>query len=543
MEPSAAPNDIAREAIKRLAARKQPPTPENFRRAYQEVQGVEPGKPVWPEAIRALLAQWEAYQAGLTQPKKRDMLDRVLINFGNDPEQLAQKLAGLARSWAESGSSGAVVEGVSPADAAKMAEASPTPPAVSPATVSATSIDEEINAIPIAVGQSLAAYLTTLASGCQALWPDLATRSAALAEALVKAGHQVAAADVEALGRIWREILVRAEDNQEYLAGVRRVLTLLFANLGELVSEDAWLSGQMATLRATLADDLNPHALFQAEEGLKDLVQKQKQLKGSLNEAKEKLKRLISTFINRVGEMSESTGSYNAKFKGYAARIAEAEDMSTLGEVIDGLTSDMTQMEQEMGRNHQELLAARNHVEEAETRIHTLERELEEVSNLVREDQLTGALNRRGMEEAFKRELARAERMAAPFSVGLLDIDHFKRLNDSLGHQAGDQALVHLAGVVRQLLRPTDAQARYGGEEFILLLPNSDLDEAEKIMLRLQRELTKQFFLHDNQKVLITFSAGVSQLATGEGQAELIKRADAAMYRAKASGRNRVERG
>ncbi|MFZ5484334.1 MAG: diguanylate cyclase [Pseudomonadota bacterium] len=541
MDPSAAPNDIAREAIKRLAARKQPPTPENFRRAYQEVQGVEPGKPVWPEAIRALLAQWEAYQAGLTQPKKRDMLDRVLINFGNDPEQLAHKLAGLARSWAESGSSAAVVEGAGPVDAAKPAEASPTPPAVPP--VATAGAEGGTKAIPIAVGQALAAYLSTLASGCQALWPDLATRSAGLAETVVKARHQVTEADVEALGRLWREILVRAEDNQEYLAGIRRLLSLLFANLGELVSEDAWLSGQMATLRATLADDLNPHALFQAEEGLKDLVQKQKQLKGSLNEAKEKLKRLISTFINRVGEMSESTGSYNAKFKGYAARIAEAEDMSTLGEVIDGLTSDMTQMEQEMGRNHQELLAARNHVEEAETRIHTLERELEEVSTLVREDQLTGALNRRGMEEAFKRELARAERMVAPFSVGLLDIDHFKRLNDSLGHQAGDQALVHLAGVVRQLLRPTDALARYGGEEFILLLPNSDLDEAEKIMLRLQRELTKQFFLHDNQKVLITFSAGVAQLSTGEGQAELIKRADAAMYRAKASGRNRVERG
>ncbi|NTV95941.1 MAG: GGDEF domain-containing protein, partial [Thiobacillus sp.] len=103
------PNDIAREAIKRLANRKQPPTPENFRRAYQEVQGVAPAGPVWPEALRALLAQWEGYQAGLTQAKKRDMLDRVLINFGNDPEQLASKLSGLARSWAESGSSGAAL--------------------------------------------------------------------------------------------------------------------------------------------------------------------------------------------------------------------------------------------------------------------------------------------------------------------------------------------------------------------------------------------------------------------------------------------------
>lgn len=536
MEQSAHPNDIAREAIKRLASRKQPPTPENFRRAYQEVQGVEPAKPVWPEAIKGLLAQWGAYQAGLTQAKKRDMVDRVLINFGNDPEQLATKLAGLARSWAESGSSGAVVEGME-----AMVPATPEGPAVKPESSSRPAVADE-GATTAVIGGLIGHYLDELSGGCRDLWPDLAGRGAALARQIAGRANVVDEKDIEAMGRLWREMLVRAEDDHEFLAGLRRVLSLLFANIGELVSEDAWLAGQMATMQSALSDQLNPNAIFQAEESLKDLVQKQKQLKGSLNDAKEKLKRLISTFINRVGEMSESTGNYNARIKGYAARIAEADDISQLTEVVDGLSSDMAQMEVEMGRSHQELVGARTHVEEAEARIQALEKELEEVSTLVREDQLTGALNRRGMEEAFKRELARADRMSAPFSVGLLDIDHFKRLNDSLGHQVGDQALIHLAGVVRQLLRPTDSLARYGGEEFLLLLPNSDLDEAEKVMLRLQRELTRQFFLHDNQKVLITFSAGVAQLAPDESQADLLRRADAAMYRAKSAGRNRVER-
>lgn len=528
MEPPTQPNDIAREAIKRLAARKQPPTPDNFRRAYQEVQGVVPAAPAWPEAIRALLGQWEVYQAGLTQAKKRDMLDRVLINFGNAPEQLAGKIAGLARSWAGSGSAGAAMDGEAGAA-----------PAVSPGLAPAHAPDSTASLI----GRLLGHYLDELSSGCRDLWPDLAGRGEALARQIDGQAHAVTEQDVEAMARLWREMLLRAEDDHEFLAGLRRVLALLFANIGELVSEDAWLSGQMATMQSALSDGLNPHALFQAEESLKDLVQRQKQLKGSLNEAKEKLKRLISTFINRVGEMSESTGHYNARIKGYAARIAEADDISQLTAVVDGLSTDMAQMEDEMGRSHQELVAARSHVEEAETRIQTLEQELSAVSALVREDQLTGALNRRGMEEAFKRELARAGRMSAALSVGLLDIDHFKRLNDSYGHQAGDQALIHLTGVVRQLLRPTDALARYGGEEFLLLLPNSDLDEAEGIMLRLQRELTRQFFLHDNQKVLITFSAGVAQLSPGELQDDLLRRADAAMYKAKATGRNRVERG
>lgn len=338
-------------------------------------------------------------------------------------------------------------------------------------------------------------------------------------------------------------MLVRADDDHENMIGPQKVLSLLFSNISELVSEDTWLTGQMATMQSSLVTGLNPNAIFQAEESLKGLVQKQKQLKGSLNDAKEKLKRLIATFISRIGDMSDSTGHYNTRIKGYAARIAEAEDLADLSEVVDHLTADMNQMEADIGRSHQELVQARSHVEDAETRIQELEKALEEASAMVREDQLTGALNRRGLEEAFKREMARAKRLAAPFSVGLLDVDHFKRLNDTLGHLVGDQALVHLAGVIRHMLRPTDSLARDGGEEFLLLLANSELDEAEKVMLRLQRELTKQYFLHENRKVLITFSAGFAQMRPEETQVDLLRCADEAMYRAKAAGRNRVERG
>jgi diguanylate cyclase len=537
MKQPTQPNDIAREAIKLLSTRKQSPTPDNFRRAYLEVQGTASVQSNWPETIRSLLAQWENYQAGLTQAKKRDMLDRVLINFGNDTDQLAAKLSGLARSWSESGSATTVMGDMEelPRTAAESAQAGAAPVAQSPA--GAESGDVAV------VGKLIGRYLEELSAGCRNLWPDLAGQGASLARHLDGKAYRLEEKDIDALAALWREIIVRSEDDNEFLFGLRRLLILLFKNVGELVSEDAWLSGQMATMQAALSDGLNQHALFQAEESLKELVQKQKQLKGSVDEAKEKLKRLISAFITRIGEMSTNTGQYNARIKEYSTRISKAEDIAELSDVIDGLSTDMIQIENQMVSTHQELLTARTHVEEADIRIQVLEKELEEVSGLVREDQLTGALNRRGLEDAFAKELARADRMAAPFSVALLDLDHFKRLNDALGHQAGDQALVHLTKVVRQLLRPTDSLARYGGEEFLVLLPNSDLADAEKIMQRVQRELTKQYFLHDNQRVLITFSAGVAQMLAGESQADLLSRADAAMYRAKSAGRNRVERG
>src|SRR5690606_2572761 len=99
-------------------------------------------------------------------------------------------------------------------------------------------------------------------------------------------------------------------------------------------------------------------------------------------------------------------------------------------------------------------------------------------SRQMRHDQLTGTLNRRGLEEVFEKEAARAQRRGSTLSIGLLDIDHFKKLNDTLGHHTGDAALVHLANVVRKHLRPQDVLARFGGEEFLILLPETETDDA-----------------------------------------------------------------
>jgi diguanylate cyclase len=191
-------------------------------------------------------------------------------------------------------------------------------------------------------------------------------------------------------------------------------------------------------------------------------------------------------------------------------------------------------------RSHEELLNTKKQADEAEERIKTLEQELMQVSELVREDQLTGALNRRGLDETLDRELKRADRNRTPLCVALLDIDNFKKLNDSLGHQAGDRALTHLTQVIKNTLRPTDAVGRYGGEEFVIILPDTDLEAGVEALQRLQRDLTKKFFLHNNERILVTFSAGVALRGENEDQEDLLGRADTAMYQAKQTGKNRV---
>jgi diguanylate cyclase len=540
-------SDIARETIKRLASRKQAPNPDNFRRVYNEVLGVDAAAKPWAEILPRFLRRWEEYQAGLTQAKKREALDRVLINFGNDPDKLVEKLAGLADAWGRAQAGAAAEEGAGGATdgAADGAESGAIlPPPAAPGDAPAASVVPGVAATD-AEGSPLAAlfatYVAELRREIDGRWPDVAADCDMLAGALgrraLDAGH------VEALVAIWRALLLRAEGDRASLEGLKNLVALLLENIGEMASDDTWFSGQIAAMRAIVSGELTSYALYDAENSLKELVARQKQLKGGLIEAKAKLKQLVSSFIDRVGEITTNTGEYHQRIESYSARIAQAEEIGELGEVIDSLSADMRQIQDEMRQTHEELVVARRQVEDADTRILNLETELREVSAKVREDQLTGALNRRGLDEAFGREEARAQRAGAPFSIALLDIDHFKKLNDSLGHQAGDQALVHLTRVAKSLLRPMDSLARYGGEEFLALLPNTGLDEAEKVMSRLQRELTKEYFLHDNQRVLITFSAGVAQRIEGESRDALIGRADQAMYRAKQHGRNRVERG
>jgi diguanylate cyclase (GGDEF)-like protein/PAS domain S-box-containing protein len=164
----------------------------------------------------------------------------------------------------------------------------------------------------------------------------------------------------------------------------------------------------------------------------------------------------------------------------------------------------------------------------------------EDLRTLASTDALTGALNRRRFFEVADSEVARADRYNHPLSVAMIDVDHFKLVNDTFGHKGGDDALRHIAMIVKETLRTTDVLGRYGGEELAVLLPETPLEPAHDVLDRLRARIASTPALSDGRSIGLAVSIGVACKQPGETLSSVLARADAALYVAKNEGRDRV---
>ena len=205
-------------------------------------------------------------------------------------------------------------------------------------------------------------------------------------------------------------------------------------------------------------------------------------------------------------------------------------EVRTLNERMDAATTEI----------RDELQASRAELGETRGELKSIRDELNEAREAVQHDPLTGVLNRRGMDIVLPREVARARRVNAPLSVGMVDLDHFKHINDTFGHQAGDRVLVHMTELMRSVLRETDLIVRYGGEEFLVILPDTDMQGARLVLDRLQDIVVKSPVIHEGRRISVGFSAGVAQFRDDDNGATLVLRADRALQSAKRGGRSQV---
>jgi len=165
---------------------------------------------------------------------------------------------------------------------------------------------------------------------------------------------------------------------------------------------------------------------------------------------------------------------------------------------------------------------------------------LAQVQQLANHDELTGTLNRRSLMAALERERSRAERTSAEFSIAMIDLDHFKRVNDTHGHGTGDDVLRGLAATVHDTMRATDVFGRYGGEEFLMILFGATPALALKAMERIRAVVAAKNWASIAPDLSVTLSAGIASHRKGETTEQLMHRADLALYQAKDAGRDTV---
>lgn len=587
MTDTSQPSEVARETLRQLALRRIAPTPDNYRALYHEIAGsaaedIFPERALkqiaaalprhnheslrlardfetavahsdwnalrgvlaegftrseqigfnWSPLLRDLITEWDRRQSSLTQARKREMLDRVLSASGGNPDKLHERLQGLLRAWSRN-------------DEEEQTSLSPLPSATTPDTTGEASAHPRASSETTgtadshhALAEMLSALLASLAGQLRTSDPELAQEADALADAIRSNADPTALRG--RMDRLRAGLEWAAEDHQALREALQRVLHLILENISQLVVDDRWLHGQITLMGEMFDHPLDVRILGELESRLRDVITRQGAIKTELGEAQARLKEMLARFVDRLGDFSESTGDYHDKIEKCAERIVGAADITELTDVIAEVMRETRTIQESTRRSREQIRELQTRVHDANHEINRLQVELEQTSELIRHDPLTGVLNRKGLDEALARETAQSRRRGTGLCLGLLDVDNFKQINDNHGHQTGDEALQHLVEVVRENVRPQDSVARYGGEEFVILLPDTALDSAVATLVRLQRALTKRFFLAREQKLLITFSAGVAELRDNETPEDAIDRADKAMYIAKRSGKNRV---
>ncbi len=518
--------EIARETLKQLTARKLAPTPLNYQKIYSEIAQLPIEPPFPAERLREIAVALPTKTPG--QQKQRGLLESAINQLNWDGVKAAlMAYGGFSPAAPEPGKNG-----LSLVDTPKVL---PTPPIeIAPAT-------------PVVTAPALTAdFFGQIARMIEFAMPALGhddERFLEQTQSLLKSLRDPTTDAVtvkQMIGQYSHRLSFAAEDQAEIKAVLLKLLHLLVENISHLSIDDSWLKGQTEALMAACVPPLTLRRLDDVEQKLKDVIFKQTEAKSRAMQAQEEMRQMLAAFIERLAAMSQSTSGFHEQLEAGAKLIEQAKTLADIAPVLKEIVGATRTMARDSQVARDELQGMKKRAETTEAEISKLHQELDRVSAQARHDPLTGALNRQGLDEAVIREVSKVKRQDTPLCMALLDIDNFKKLNDTLGHATGDVALTHLATVTREVMRPQDTLARYGGEEFVILLPDTPLDKGIEAMTRLQRELTKRFFLAGTEKVLITFSAGVAQLAPGETGHDAIKRADQAMYLAKRAGKNRV---
>ncbi len=248
------------------------------------------------------------------------------------------------------------------------------------------------------------------------------------------------------------------------------------------------------------------------------------------------LDRELSSVSEAISRAHKSQSAYGETLDKAASSIESAGDGAGLKAIVSGLTSATRKVQRE-----NETLEKR--LDDSTREVVRLREHLEQVRRDAMTDALTNLANRKAFDEHLETACAQAETGGGSLVLAVLDIDHFKRFNDTWGHQTGDQVLRYVASVMGRVAKAPRIAARYGGEEFAMIFPKEDLVQVEAALESIRKEIASRSLRRrstDDELGAVTLSAGFAQRRPGETASSLLDRADTALYASKHAGRNRV---
>ncbi len=347
-------------------------------------------------------------------------------------------------------------------------------------------------------------------------------------------------------------------DPERFLKAVQHRLLEL---LGSLCPPPE-LEDQIKELKESIARHLEEEDIPQVLERINLLIQ---DMRGRLERERLELEKFLGQLTERLthigGALEASDDSTRKVFENrqkldqeiesqtrdMESRALNATDLSALKALVQERVDSIRQRMEEHRSEEQKLIAEQEQqMKELKERLKEMEEETEQLRTQVREerhqaftDALTGLPNRFAYEERLEQEYERWKRYQSPLSLIVIDVDHFKRINDTYGHQAGDKALRIIARELSVSTRKTDFIGRYGGEEIVILMPETSADAALAAAEKLRKKIEECGFHFREKKVTITVSCGISEYRQGDTPESAFERADQALYEAKRSGRNR----
>jgi diguanylate cyclase len=354
---------------------------------------------------------------------------------------------------------------------------------------------------------------------------------------------------------------VAPDTSGETIAADERVRAILAAQLAELRRDDELIE-QVDALDTKLTASMTRDQLSDVLASLTELVGRRIH---RIERAKQEIEGLLSHMVGKLDEVGQFVAEQNrsqsqSQASSDTLNVQLADEMRAMGESVDS-AGDLLQIRRQVRsrldsidlhlqefRQREATLssAVRERNEQMRARIVELEGEAKRLQHQLKDEQrlatldaLTKIPNRLAYEKRVAEELTRWQRFKQSTCLAVWDVDHFKRINDTYGHRAGDRVLRAVAECLASRIRATDFVARYGGEEFVMILPGTPLDGAMRLVEAMRAAICGIGFHFRGAPVSITISSGVTALAAGDSPGAVFDRADKALYQAKESGRNR----